>query len=104
VVGAPIGPDLRELVTAWLPGRLRRYFTSRLLSDPTSLLVPAEPPIGRIRWELAAGRRMALIRETLGSDQSSDSRPAGLGTIGRALDLARRWGRPTLRAFRPRPE
>lgn len=104
VVGAPIGPPLRELVTAWLPSSLRRYFTSRLLSDPTALLVPAEPPIARIRWALAAGRRMALIRETLSSGQSSFSRPAGLGTVGRALDLARRWGLPTLRAFRPRSE
>lgn len=104
LVGAPIGPDLRELVTAWLPSGLRRYCTSRLLSDPTALLVPADPPIGRIRWELAAGRRMALIRETLRSGQSGFSRPAGLGTVRRALDLARRWGRPTLRAFKPRPE
>ncbi|HKR57057.1 MAG TPA: hypothetical protein VJS20_12220, partial [Gemmatimonadales bacterium] len=104
VVGAPIGPDLRKLVTAWLPSGLRRYCTSRLLSDPTTLLVPAEPPVARIRWELAAGRRMALIGETLSPGLSGFSRPTGLGAVKRALDLARRWGGPTLRSFRTRAE
>ncbi len=102
MVGAPIGPELQALVTAWLPRGLRRYFTSRILGDPTALLIPAEPPIARIRWGLAAGRRMALIRDTLSPGLSRFSNAAGLGTAGRALDLARRWGGPSLRSFRLR--
>ncbi len=102
MVGAPIGPELQALVTAWLPRGLRRYFTSSVLADPTALLIPAEPPIARIRWGLAAGRRMALIRDTLSPGLSGLSNPAGLGTAGRALDLARRWGGPSLRSFRLR--
>jgi hypothetical protein len=104
VVAAPLGPDLQALVTAWLPRGLRGFVASRLRVDPSALLAPAEPPLARTRWELAAGRRLALIRETLSPSLSSFSRPAGLWAMGRALDLARRWGLPALRSFGARPE
>jgi hypothetical protein len=99
VVGAPLGPALRKLVTAWLPSSLRRYIDTRLRLDPSGLLAPAEPALARIRWQLAAGRRTALIRETLSPSLSSFPRPAGLGALSRALGLARRWGLPTLRSL-----
>jgi len=104
VVGAPLGPALQELVSAWLPSGLRGYVASRLRADPSALLAPAEPPVARVRWGLATGRRMALIRETLSPSLSSFSKPAGLGAMGRALGLARRWGLPTLRSLGVRPQ
>ena len=104
VVGAPLGPALQGLVTAWLPSGLRRYVASRLRADPSALLAPAEPALAWVRWQLATGRRIALVRETLSPGLSSVSRPPGLGVVGRALGLARRWGRPTLRSLRARPE
>jgi hypothetical protein len=104
VVGAPLGPDLRELVSAWLPNGLRRHLATRLRADPSALLAPAEPPVARVRWGLAAGRRITLIRETLSPTLSSFPRPAGLGAMARALGLARRWGLPTLRSLGARPE
>jgi hypothetical protein len=61
-------------------------------------LVPSEPPLARVRWELAAGRRMVLIRETLSPSSFSAPGPIRLRLVGRALLLARRWGLPTLRS------
>ena len=104
VVGAPLGPALQGLVTAWLPSGLRGYVASRLRADPSALLAPAEPALAWVRWQLATGRRIALVRETLSPGLSSVSRPAGLGAVGRALGLARRWCLPTLRSLRARPE
>jgi hypothetical protein len=104
VVGAPLDPALQGLVTAWLPSGLRGYVASRLRADPSALLAPAEPALAWVRWHLATGRRIALVRETLSPGLSSVSRPAGLGAVGRALGLARRWGLPTLRSLRARPE
>ena len=97
VVGAPLGPALRELVSAWLPSGLRGYVASRLSADPAAFLIPSVPPLARVRWELAAGRRTAFIRETL-SPRSSASGPAAPGPMARAHRLARRWGLPTLRS------
>jgi hypothetical protein len=98
MVGTPLGPALRAIVTAWLPKGLRGYVASRLREDPSALLAPAEPPLARLRWELATGRRMSLIRETLSPSISSFSRPTGLAAVGRAFGLARRWGLPTFRS------
>ena len=103
VVGAPLGPAIQELVTEWLPSNLRRYVASKLCADPSAFFAPAEPALGWIRWQLAAGRRISLVRETLSPSLASFSRPAGLGAMGRAIGLARRWGLPTLRSFGPRP-
>lgn len=98
MVGAPLGPALQELATAWLPRRLRGFLASRLRAGPSALLAPAEPPVARARWELAAGRRMALIRETLRPGLSCAPGPAGGGAFGRGLDLMRRWGPAAFRS------
>jgi hypothetical protein len=104
LVGAPLGPALQELVTEWLPIGLRGYVASRLRIGPSVLLVPAEPPVARVRWGLAAGYRAVLIRETLNPSLPSFSRAAGLGGLGRALGLARRWFLPTVRSLGARPQ
>src|SRR5262249_34991652 len=98
VAGAPLGLALQELVSAWLPSGLRGYVGSQLCADPAALLVPSEPPLARVRWQLAAGRRMVLIRETLSPSSISGPGPTRPGLVGRSLCLARRWGLPTLRS------
>jgi hypothetical protein len=104
VVAAPLSPALQELVTAWLPSGLRGYVASRLRADPSALLAPAEPALAWLRWELATGRRIALIRETLNPSLPSFSRAAGFGGLGRPLGLARRWFLPTVRSLGARPQ
>jgi len=103
LVGAPLAPGLEELVTAWLPRGLRRYVDLKLRADPAALLAPAEPPVAWVRWQLAGGRRMALVRETLSPSLSSFPGPRGLGAAVRGLRLARRWALPTLRSFGASP-
>jgi hypothetical protein len=104
VVGAPLGPALQGLVTAWLPSGLHGYVASRLRVDPSAFFAPAEPALAWVRWQLAEGRRIALVRETLSPSLSSFSKPAGLRAASRALGLARRWGLPTLRSLGARPQ
>jgi hypothetical protein len=104
VVLAPLGPSLQELITEWLPSGLRCYVTTKLRADPSAFFAPAEPALAWVRWQLATGRRIALVRETISPTLSSFSRLDGLGAVGRALGLARRWGLPTLRSLRARPE
>jgi len=99
LVGAPLAPGLEELVTAWLPSGLRRYVALKLRADPAALLAPAEPRLAWVRWQLAGGRRIALVRETLSPSLSSLPGPTGLGAAVRGLRLARRWALPTLRSF-----
>jgi hypothetical protein len=104
VVGVPLGQKLQELTTDWLPSGLCRYVSSKLRVDPSAFFAPAEPALAWVRWQLAAGRRLALVRETLSPSLSSLSSPAGLGVARRALGLARRWGRPTLRSLGARSQ
>ena len=97
LVAAPLSPALEGLVDAWLPNRLRRYLTAKLQADPSGFLTPSQPPLGWIRWQVARGRRIALIRETLRPSVCASSRPTATGTVGRALRLVRRW---QLQSFR----
>ena len=103
IVAVPIGPGLEKLINAWLPNSLRRYLASKLGADPSALLSPTEPALAWLRWQLAAGRRIALVRETLSPSLSSFSSPTGLGAAVRAFGLARRWALPTLRSLRVAP-
>jgi len=67
-------------------------------------LAPAEPALAWVRWQLATGRRIALIRETLNPSLPSFPRAAGLGGPGRTLGLARRWFLPTVRSLGARQQ
>jgi hypothetical protein len=90
LVAAPLSPALEGFVNAWLPNHLRRYLASKLQADPTAFLMPAQPRLGWIRWQVARGHRAALIRETFSPSLSASPRPAGTGILRRALRLARR--------------
>lgn len=86
IVGARLPGPLREPLGRLLPARLGRWLELRL-RDPLSLISPCETPLARLRWELAAGRRLELLRRTLASPS-------------RALSLAGRWGSSALRSLR----
>jgi len=103
LVGAPLAPGLEELITPWLPSGLRRYVALKLRAEPAALFAPAEPALAWVRWQLAGGRRIALVRETLSPSLSSFPGPTGLGVAVRGLRLARRWVLPTLRSFGAAP-
>jgi Uncharacterised nucleotidyltransferase len=100
VVAAPISPGLEKLIAAWLPISLRRYLASWLGANPWALFTPAAPRLAWIRWQLADGRRLALVRETLSPSRSASPAAVAGGAAGRALGLARRWTLPTLRSLR----
>jgi len=96
VVGATVTPDL--LAATPLPLRLRSWLERRVL-EPHAFIAPAAPALARLRYELAAGRRRALVAATLG--RAGEGRGLGLGATGaRALHLARRWAIPSLRSWR----
>jgi hypothetical protein len=90
LVAAPFSPALESLVNAWLPDRLRRHLGAKVHAEPSAFLTPAEPRLGWVRWQVARGRRVALIRETLRPGLSASPRPTATGTLRRALRLARR--------------
>jgi hypothetical protein len=89
LVAAPLSSALEGLVNAWLPDHLRRYLGAKLQAGPSVFLTPAPPRLGWIRWQVARGHRVALIRETLRPSVSASSRPTA-GTVRRVLRLARR--------------
>jgi Uncharacterised nucleotidyltransferase len=89
LVGATVPEPLRSALAPALAARDRRWLAG-WLSDPVSVLAPSEPPLARLRWMLAAGRRRRLLQGTL--------RGRGdLGRARRALGLASRWGGASVR-------
>ncbi len=95
VVGAPVPEAL--VARTPLPRHLRSWLQRRLLS-PVGFVSPAAPALARLRFELAAGRRRALVVATL--RREADERGHRMTATGRrALHLARRWAIPTLRSF-----
>jgi hypothetical protein len=94
VVGAPV-PEVLG-VAEHQPPALWELLEERL-RNPLSLIQPAPPALFKVRFGLAAGRRMELIRGTLapripGSHESLWHR--GPRAIVRAGSLFRRWVRP----------
>jgi len=90
VVAAPVPPELRDGMS--LPHGLQRWLAPRL-RDPLAFVHPSPPALARLRWELLAGRRTALLARTL------DSRAPGAGAtlparlwraVRRAATLAQR--------------
>lgn len=97
IVGAPAYP-------AWpaepsLPSALGRWL-DQVRRDPLAAVTPAPPPLARLRWALAAGRRWSLIAGTL-RPPAADGTGAGVGSASaiarRAAGLVRRWGTTVLR-------
>jgi hypothetical protein len=90
VVAAPVPEALRPWLAASQPRGLRRWLASRL-AQPLDFVVPHAPALGRVRWELLAGRRIELLWRTLvlpetpGGDSRLVARMAA--AIGRAARL-----------------
>src|SRR5262249_28676210 len=64
VVAASIPAELETLAARHLTPGVRRFLRPRL-ADPLRLLPPTPAPLARARWELAAGRRLELLRRTI---------------------------------------
>jgi hypothetical protein len=101
VVGAPLPEALRLKLQPFRAG-LGRWLQERLLR-PLALVSPAEPALARARWQLSSGRRLALLRRTLGSGARTPGRPvrSAARLLERAAGLLGRWALPSLRAWKP---
>lgn len=103
-VDGPSPSAVREELQRRIPRRASTRL-DRWLEDPRRLVPPAVPPLGRLRWELSAGRHWVLVSRTLspvspGEDPSLAQR-AILGAR-RGLRLARRLARSWRAARRNR--
>jgi hypothetical protein len=82
-----------------LPSSLQRW-VAQVRRHPLVAVTPAPPPLARLRWALAAGRRWSLITGTLRSPDAERTDTA-LGSasaiVRRAAGLVRRWGTTILR-------
>ncbi len=100
---AVVGSSTPEALNSQLPEphpALARWLAARS-QDPLSLVCPSPPALARVRWDLARGRRGALVRATL-----APARPAGAaaslvqgGMVARVLGLGRRWSGTTVRTW-----
>jgi hypothetical protein len=92
VVVAPVPAALREALAAALPRGLRLWLEPRL-GTPLVFVVPAEPQLLRIRWELLAGRRAELVWRTIvlpaGPDGHERLPVRAASAVGRAVRLVR---------------
>jgi Uncharacterised nucleotidyltransferase len=88
VTGLALEGRWRALSEA-LPARLGRWLARRA-RDPLALLAPAPPPLLRLRWELARGRRRAWLREAFRGAPPPGGAPAP-GPLPRGARLVRTW-------------
>ena len=97
IVGAPAYPEWAAEPP--LPSSLQRW-VEQVRRHPLVAVTPAPPPLARLRWALAAGRRWSLITGTLRSPDAELTGTA-LGSasaiVRRAAGLVRRWGTTILR-------
>jgi len=98
VVAAPVAPaileDLAARPLARLPRPLEAWIDGQR-ADPTTLIAPRRPPLGWVRWQLARGRRSALVEGTLAPAEPGVRRATwrrGLGALRRLAALVLRWG------------
>jgi hypothetical protein len=91
VVGCAVPGDLREGLAASLPRPLETWLARRR-ARPELFLNPAAADLLRLRWALARGRRVALLRHALLAG-SPEPRPLGRlrHAASRAISLAWRW-------------
>jgi hypothetical protein len=96
IVGAPVLPGAG-------PGGGRALRVDgvggRGATDPLSAVTPAPPPLARLRWALAAGRRWSLITGTLRPPDAETGTALGSASaiVRRMAGLVRRWGTTVLR-------
>jgi hypothetical protein len=104
VVAAPVPAELEALAAQHLSRGVRRFLRPRL-ADPLRLLPPTPAPIARARWELAAGRRLDLLRRTIHSSPEPDETLADrlMAAARRSVLLVGRWALPTLKTWSPEP-
>ena len=92
VVAAPVPRALREALAPALPRGLRQWLGPRL-ETPLGFVSPETPAVGRVRWELLAGRRAELLWRTIvvpGGPEGAERWPARVGAaLSRAVRLAR---------------
>jgi hypothetical protein len=97
IVGSPECPDL--LAHPPLPSALRQWL-DEVRSDPLVAVTPAPPPLARLRWALAAGRRWSLVVGTLrppDAPENDGGLRSATAIARRAAGLVRRWGTAVLR-------
>jgi hypothetical protein len=90
-VEAPVPDALLEGLAARVR-RTRHLAFRRLGLDPERLVAPARPPLARIRWALARGRRLEFLRQTLWSEGATLSWGTTLAAFRRGSRLLRRFG------------
>lgn len=101
--GAVVGaPDLPRFAAEPPFSRGLRRWLGDVRRDPSRALAPgAPPPLARLRWDLAAGRRWSLVRGTLvppaEGRKGETSWASASAVVRRAAGLAWRWGGTVLR-------
>jgi hypothetical protein len=96
-VGAPVADGMHAAFVAPLPARFGRWLEGMSPRESAASLA-------RARWELAAGRRLELLRRTLSPASAQHRDRAGAtAMLRRAGSLLRRWALPiAVSAWRPR--
>jgi hypothetical protein len=95
VVAAPVSAAQHVSLEAALPAGLRRWLAPRL-RDPLSLVAPSSPAVGRVRWELLAGRRAELLWRTLVLPEAKDGDTRLEPRLAQAAARLVRFGRAAL--------
>jgi hypothetical protein len=90
VVAAPLAPGLRAALESNVPRGLTAWLAPRL-EDPLSFVEPETPALGRVRWELLAGRRLELLWRTvvLPDDGGESISVRARAAVARAVRLGR---------------
>jgi Uncharacterised nucleotidyltransferase len=88
VTGATVPERLRSRLAPAVPPRLHRWVEAQATDLPG---LPGTPPrsLGRLRWALSSGRRLALLRDTLRPTLPGGSPPPMLDLVRRGVSLAR---------------
>ena len=103
VVAAPVPPALRSRLEGALPRGLRLARAAPCDRRSPSSRRPS-PRLGRVRWELLAGRRAELVwRTARARETGGDERPPGPARLAAAVGRSVRLARGQLPAARAGP-
>jgi hypothetical protein len=93
-----LSDDVRVWIDQTLARHVRLWLDRR---EPLAFLAPSAPALARIRWQVAAGRRGRLIRQTLLAQPPGERLPP----LRRAWRSASRlWRIATRRVYTRRPK